>query len=226
MQRLWILLTLTLLFTANAVAQPAALAELKASAASNKDALAKYTWQEEQTLSVGGEVKRVTVSSVVLDANGKPVKTQMTETDAPQKQTRGPLRKHVKERKVVEFKDSMKKLAGLVQAYSHPDPEKLEAASKSGNLTVDSSGGPTQMRLTFKSYLKPNDAFVIVFDSTNKALKSVQINSYLDSPDEVVEIDCAFARLQDGTNHVAQSTVVDKKSDITIVTKNSEYRKR
>ncbi len=224
MQRIWILFTL--LLTANAVAQPAALEGLKASATSNKAALMNYIWQEQQTLSVGGEVKQTTVSTVSLDGSGKPVKTQTSELDAPQKEVRGPLRKRVKERKVGEFKDSLKQLGGLVQAYAHPDPQKLEAAFKSGNLTVDTSGGPSQTRLTFKSYLKPNDAFVIVYDSSKKALKSVQVNSYLDSPDEVVEIDCTFSSLQDGTSHIAQSTVVDKKNDVTIVTKNSDYVRR
>ncbi len=224
MRNLWILFALIL--TTSAVAQPEALEGLKASAASNKAQLAKYSWQEEQTLSVGGELKRTTVSTVTLDVNGQPVKTKISEEDAPEKKVRGPLRKRIKERKVEDFKDSMQKLGQLLQSYAHPDPEKLEAVFKSGHMTVDTSGGPTQTRFTFKGYLKPDDILVLVFDASEKVLKSVQVNSYLDSPDEVVEIDATFDRLPDGTSHLSQSTVVEKKNEVTIVTKNSHYVKR
>jgi hypothetical protein len=212
--------------TAAVSAQTGPMDGLKQATAHNKQALAHYTWQEQQTLSLDGEVKKTTTSSVVLDANGQPQKTTLSEQDAPPKAAGGPLRKRIKERKVSELKDYMQQVGALAQAYSHPDPAKLEAAFKAGNVTIDTSGGPSQMRFTVKSYLKPNDILVMVFDQTAKRMKSVQVNSYLDSPESAVELDCTFAQLADGTNHLEQSTLVGEQKEITVVTKNSDYKKR
>jgi hypothetical protein len=199
---------------------------LKQSLAHNKQALAQYTWQETQTLSLDGEVKRTTVSSVVLDASGQPQKTTLSEQSAPEKEVKGPLRKRLKERKTGEFKDYMQQVGQLAQSYSQPDPSRLQEAFKAGNVTIDSSGGPSQMRLTVKNYLKPNDILVLVFDQKAGHIKSVQVNSYLDSPDNAVELDCTFAQLPDGTNHLDQSTLVGEEKEVTVVTKNSDYKKK
>lgn len=216
--------TLFLLFTVAVTAQGGGLEGLKSSLGKNKQALAQYTWQETQTVSVDGEVKKTTVYSVSLDAEGQPRKTVVSEQDAPQKDARGPLRRRIKGKKVAEMKDYMQQVAQLAEGYAHPDPQKLEAAFKGGNLSISNSGGA--MVFTVKSYLKPNDSMVITFDDGKKTVRSVEIGSYLDSPDDKVTINSSFALLPDGTNHVDQSTIVGEQEDVTVTSKNTSYSKR
>jgi hypothetical protein len=201
------------------------LDELKTCAAKNKQALAQYSWKEQQTLTVDGDLKRTTISAVVIDANGKPVKTVVSEQDAPQKEVRGPLRKRVRERKADEFKDYVKDVGALTQSYAHLDPEKLQQAFQNGTLMV-SSAGAGKKQFSVAGYLKPGDTLTIVYDSVTKALVSMQVSSYLDQPDNVVNIKATFSRLPDGTNHLSESTVIGQDKDVVIAIKNSDYSKR
>ena len=223
MKRYLLLLLMLLVTTAFAGTGP--LDELKTCAAKNKQALAQYSWKEQQTLTVDGDLKRTTISTVVIDANGKPAKTVVSEQDAPQKEARGPLRKRIRERKVDEFKDYVKKVGSLTQSYAHLDPEKLQQALQDGNFKVGSAGAGKR-QFTVTGYLKPGDTLTIVFDSATKALVSMQVSSYLDQPDDAVSIKTTFARLPDGTNHLSESTVIGQDKDVVIAIKNSEYTKR
>ncbi|MGC2546874.1 MAG: hypothetical protein WA426_13580, partial [Silvibacterium sp.] len=62
-----------------AVAQSAALqarlAEVKQASAANKQALSHYTWQESQTTSIKGEVKKQQLFQVSVGPNGQQQKT-------------------------------------------------------------------------------------------------------------------------------------------------------
>lgn len=218
-----IFLLLLSLLTLPALAEPGPLDGLKQSLAKDKQALAPYTWKQTQTLSVDGAVKKTTIFSVTLDANGKPLKSVLSEQNAPGKDPHGPLRSRLKKRKVKELKDYMQEVGALVQSYAHPDAEKLEAAFKSGKASLDRSQG---LKLTVKDYLKAGDSVVIVFDEKARKMKSVQVNSYLDDPDNGVQLDCAYAQLPDGTNHLAKSTLLGEEKSVEVVTENSDYVKR
>jgi hypothetical protein len=65
----------------------------------------------------------------------------------------------------------------------------------------------------------------IVFDKAAKAIQSVQIASYMDSPSDAVKIAVQFARLSDGTNHIANMTVDGVSKQLKVVVDNSNYKK-
>ncbi len=50
------------------------LADVKAASAQNKQALATYTWQEQDTISLKGEVKKQESYQVRMGPDGKPLK--------------------------------------------------------------------------------------------------------------------------------------------------------
>ena len=63
------------------------LAELKAASAQNKQNLATYTWQEQDTISVKGETKTQELFRVRVGPDGKPQKTAMN-TNQPREQSK------------------------------------------------------------------------------------------------------------------------------------------
>src|ERR1035438_6073108 len=58
------------------------LAAIKQSIAANKQALARYTWQEQETISVKGEVKDTKMYQVQMGPDGQPQKTEISNQQA------------------------------------------------------------------------------------------------------------------------------------------------
>ncbi len=80
------------------------LAEIKTAMAANKQALAHYTWQEQQTTSIKGDVKKQQVYQVSVGPDGQQQKTQIGGSQAPPP-SGGRLKQHVVEKKTAEFQD-------------------------------------------------------------------------------------------------------------------------
>ena len=76
-----ILLALT---ASTAVAQNSGMQQqIQQSIAANQQRLAHYTWQEQQTVSLKGEVKSQTLYQVQMGPNGQPQKTQLSAPPPP-----------------------------------------------------------------------------------------------------------------------------------------------
>src|SRR5258705_13110056 len=73
------------------------VAEIKQAAAANKQALAQYTWQEQETISVKGDVKKTKLYQVSVGPDGKQIKNELSDQSA---QPSG--RKHGLKHRVVE----------------------------------------------------------------------------------------------------------------------------
>ena len=199
------------------------LAEIKQASAANKAALAHYTWQEQQTTSIKGDVKKQQVFQVSVGPDGQQQKTQIggSQAAAP---SGGRLKQHIVEKKTAEFKDYGEQIADLAKQYTQPDPGKLQAAFQAGNVSLQSGGGAGVVTLVIKDYIKPNDSVTLVFNKQNKAIQSIQVSSYLDSPSDGVTIAAQFAKLPDGTNHVAGTQINGVSKQLTVVTQNSNYQ--
>src|SRR5271155_5491397 len=85
------------------------LAEIKTAMAANKQALAHYTWQEQQTTSIKGDVKKQQVFQVSVGPDGQQ-KTQIGGSQAPPP-SGGRLKQHVVEKKTAEFQDYGQQIA-------------------------------------------------------------------------------------------------------------------
>jgi hypothetical protein len=200
------------------------VAEFKQASAANKAALAHYTWQEQQTTSIKGEVKKQQVYQVSVGPDGQQQKTQIGGSQAAPPPSGGRLKQHVIEKKTAEFKDYGEQIADLAKQYTQPDPERLQAALQAGNVSLQPGGGEGEVKLIIKNYIKPNDQVTFVFNREQKALQSVQVSSYLDSPSDGVTIAAEFAKLPDGTNHVAGTQINGVSKQLTVVTQNSNYQ--
>jgi hypothetical protein len=199
------------------------LAEIKQASAANKQALAHYTWQEQQTTSIKGEVKKQQVFQVSVGPDGQQQKTQIGGSQAAPP-SGGRLKQHVVAKKTAEFKDYGEQIADLAKQYTQPDPGKLQEAFQSGNVSLQSGAGEGEVKLVIKNYIKPNDSVTLVFNKQQKAIQSIQVSSYLDDPKDAVTIAAQFAKLPDGTNHVASTQVNGVSKQLTVVTQNSNYQ--
>lgn len=208
------------------------LAEIKQASAQNKQELATYTWQEQDTISLKGEVKKQESFQVQMGADGKPQKTPLNAAPpaAPPSQAEsgrrgGRVKEHIVENKKEEYKEYAQKIAALAHSYTPPDPAKLQQAQQQGNIKVAPGSAENQVQLQITNYLKPNDSMTITFDKAAKAIQSVQIASYMDSPSDAVKIAVQFAKLPEGVNHIAAMTVEGVSKQLKVDVQNSAYKK-
>jgi hypothetical protein len=201
------------------------LAEVKASAAANKQALAQYSWQEQQQTAIKGNVKDTKFYQVHLGPDGKPQKIETENLPQGGKAGGGMVKHHVEKKKKEEYQEYGEQIGALAQQYAQPDPEKLQQAYQQGNLMLASGGAPGQVKMIIKNYVKPNDQVTLLFNKQAKAIQSVDIQSYLNDPKDVVKISAQYSRLPDGTNHVSTMQVNGVSKDLLVTTQNSNYQK-
>ena len=205
-----------------AVAQDSAvqqkLAAVKQQAAANKQALAQYTWQEQQTTSIKGQVKKVQMYSVKLGPDGKPIKTPLDTTAAPSEHG---IKGHIVEKKEKEFQEYGQQIGALAQSYMQPDPGKLQQLYQQGQVTV----APGTNQLIIHNYVKQGDTVTFTLDPETKALGSIKVASYLSKPSDAVTISADFAQIPNGPNHVSSMIVNGASKQLTVQSQNSNYQK-
>ncbi|MBV8830882.1 MAG: hypothetical protein JO108_16795 [Acidobacteriaceae bacterium] len=201
------------------------VAEVKALAARNKQALMQYTWVEEVTISLKGEQKKQEHFQVRLGPDGKQEKTSLDPPAAPPEHE-GRLKKHIVEKKTEEYKDYADQIKALIQQYVPPEKDLIEHAYQAGNIAVAPQGGvPGEYRLVISNYIKQGDSMTLVLDKAQKGLVSVSIASYLNDPKDAVNVTVAFSALPDGPNHVSAETINGVGKQLTIAIQNSNYRR-
>jgi hypothetical protein len=199
------------------------LAEIKASSAANKQSLARYTWTEQQTTSIKGEVKKTQQFQVRIGPDGQQQKTELN-PQAPPAPSGGRFKRRIVAKKTEEFKDYGQQIAELGKQYAQLDPQALDQAYQRGDISLQPNGETGTISLIIKNYLKPGDSVTLVFNRPKKALLSVQVASYLTDPSDAVRIVVQFAKLPDGTNHVATNQVTGVSKQLGVMIQNSSYQ--
>jgi hypothetical protein len=202
----------------------ARVAELKESTARNKQALAQYTWQETVRISLKGEEKKVEHFEVRQGPDGKPVKTPIDAPQAAQQNSGGRLRQRIVEKKKEEYKDYADQMKELAQHYVPPDKDAIQAAYASQNISLTPGPGG-EVKLVIKNYYKPGDTVTLAINKEQKQLQSITINTYMDNPQDAMNLTVSFDRLPDGTNHVSTATIEGVSKQLTVNTSNSDYQK-
>jgi hypothetical protein len=199
------------------------VAELKESMAKNKMSLGQYTWVEQVNISLKGELKKQEHFQVRLGPDGKPQKTSLDPPAEPP--SGGRLKRHIVEKKKEEYKEYAEQMKTLAQQYIPPDKEMIQQAYASGNISIIPGGGPpSEIKLVFHNYVKPQDSMTLVFDKAQKQLLSLQIASYMDDPKDAMNLTVQFSRLPDGTNHVSSVVIDGVSKQLNVATQNSNYQ--
>jgi hypothetical protein len=199
------------------------LAEVKESNAQNKRMLASYTWVEQDTISLKGDVKKVLHYQVRLGPDLTPQKTSLDPPPAPP--SGGRLKQRAVANKKAEYEDYADQMKALAEQYVPPAGELLQKAFASGNIMMGpTAGAPNLIQMVIKNYLKPQDSMTIIFDRTQKQVQQLQIASYLSDPKDAVTVTVQFSRLPDGTNHVSNMVLNGSGKQLNIAIANSNYQ--
>jgi hypothetical protein len=198
------------------------LAAAKQNAAQNQQALRSYGWIEKVELSLKGEVKNTAVNSCRYGADGKVQKTAVVEPPPPEKK-RG-LRGKVIAKKTGEMKAELEAATALVHQYVPPDPGMMQVVMNAGTASL-AQAGPGVLVLKFPGYVKPGDSLELTFDSTVKALRQIDVATYLDSPESPVTLHVALQALPDGPRYPGSVVLGMPASKIEVRITNSNYQK-
>ena len=90
---------------------------------------------------------------------------------------------------------------------------------------VDLQAGPGRASLKFPGYAKVNDALTLTFDSTVKALQQIDVQTWLDEPDNAVTLKVTMNGLPDGVSHPGAVVLGMPKRKIEVRITKSNYQK-
>ena len=140
----------------------------------------------------------------------------------PQRQ-RG-LKGRIIENKKEEMKEELESAVALVHQYLPPSPDMMQVVMNAGTASV-AQAGAGRVALKFPGYAKANDALSLTFDSTVKAMQQIEVNTWLDEPENAVTLRVTMERLPDGTSQPATVILGMPKRNIEVRITNSNYQK-
>ena len=198
------------------------LAAAKQAAARNQKALRSYSWLEKTELSLKGEVKNTKVDMCKYGPDGKVQKTPVVEPE-PAEKKRG-LRGKVVAKKTGEMKEELEAAVALVQQYVPPSPDLMQVVMNAGTASI-SQAGPGAASLKFPGYVKKGDALTLTFDSTVKALRQMEVNTWLDEPENAVNLKVTMQSMPDGISYPGTIVFALPKRQLEVKITKSNYQK-
>jgi len=137
----------------------------------------------------------------------------------------GAVKEKIFEKKVGELKDYMQDVVALVHQYVPPDPAKIQAAAKAGKAAPEKSAEGGLTALTFSDYAKAGDKVSLGFDPAAKKIRSYNVASYLEKPEDAVTLAVSFDSLPDGTNYAKETVLNAKSNEVQVKISNSGHKK-
>jgi len=198
------------------------LAALKQSAAQNKQRLMQYQWTETQQITLKGEPKGTKEFLCRYGPDGQVAKTPIGVSDSQPPQG-GRLKQRVVQKKKEEMQDYMGDVKSVLALYLPPDPQKMQRAFQSGNASFTPAEG--MLNIAFKNYAQPGDQMTVAFNQQEKKISHIDVNTYTQSPDQVVTLAVQMGSLPDGTNYTEQTILNAKTKNLVVTTTNTNYQK-
>jgi hypothetical protein len=208
--------------TANGQDLKQKLAAVKQAAAQNQQDLRSYSWIEKTELSVKGEVKATKVDSCHYGPDGQVQKTPVVEPPPPEKK-RG-LKGKIVAKKTGEMKEELEASVALVQQYVPPAPDKIQVVTNAGTASMGQAG-PELVAFTFPGYAKQGDALKITFDKTITSLRLLDVQTWLQKPDETVTLHVVMQSLPNGLSFPGSVMLTMAKSQMQVRITKSNYQK-
>jgi len=198
-------------------------AAVKQSITENQLKLHQYQWTETTQLTLKGEAKPPQTSLCQYGPDGTVQKTPVGAPPPPP--SGGRVKERIIEKKKEEMQDYMGQVKTLLAMYVPPDPQKMAQAFEAGNVSLNPNPEAQAVAIVFKNYAQPGDQMTLSFDKATRKVSSLNVNTYMDDPKDVVTLAVQMASLPDGTNY-AQQTVLDATAKkLQVTTTNSNYQK-
>lgn len=218
-------LGITLLFGSIAAAQTPPPKErveaIKTSFQQSQAVLRKYEWIETLTVSLKGEEKSKKQSRCYYGAEGKVQKVEITAT---QGKTPGGLRGRIAKNKKEEMTEYMQQAVETIKQYVPPDSTLIQKSYQSGYAAIYPTQPGKATTIAFGSYLKPNDSLQLGIDTANNKIMSVQIQTYIESPEDSVSLNVFYSTFPDGTIYPSRTVLNAPAKQIQVTMENSGYR--
>jgi hypothetical protein len=198
------------------------LAAVKQSVAENQQKLHQYQWTETTQLTLNGDAKPPSQSLCQYGPSGTVQKTPLSAPPPPP--SGGRMKQRIIEKKKEEMKDYMGQVKTLLAMYVPPDGQKMQQAFQAGKASLNPAPASGDASIVFKDYAQPGDQMTLSFSTATKKISSLNVNTYMDNPKDVVTLAVQFASLPDGTNYVQQSVLDATAKKLQVTTTNSNYQ--
>ena len=123
------------------------------------------------------------------------------------------------------MKDYMQGVQSVLSLYVPPNPELMQQAFQKKNVSLNKTMGGGPVELVFSNYAKQGDQMTIAFDMTSHKITAINVNTYMDNPQDAVTLSVQMASLPDGTNYAQQTLLNATAKQIQVTTTNSNYAK-
>jgi hypothetical protein len=178
------------------------LTALKQSMAQSKQQLKQYQWTQTTTFFHEGDEISQKQYSARYGQDGTIQKTLISATPVKKEHF---LKKHIVDKKKKEIEEYMDRAEALIKLYVPPSPDRLQAAKDAGNASINLIDPGQRVRVTFRNYELAGDTLAIDLNPTTKRILGGTVNTYVDKPDDTVDLSMQFESLPDGTMHLATS---------------------
>ena len=198
----------------------AAIKQLVLTSAEN---IKNYTWTETISVSLKGEEKSNILNQCWYGADGVIEKTAMdTVLQADKKPG---LRGRAAERKKDSIEDYMDQCVNLIGAYIPVSAGRLQILLDDGKVGLKILEPNKRILVQFNDYQKSGDIVGIELDVVNNVLLGYEIASYIDKPEDAVNLNVRFATLEDATLYPAELVLDANAKSVKVHVLNSEYTK-
>jgi hypothetical protein len=198
------------------------MASLKQSIAENQQKLHQYQWLETTQLTLNGDAKPASQNICRYGPDGTVQKTLVSAPPPPP--SGGRFKQRIVEKKKGEMQDYMGQVKTLLALYVPPNAQHIQESFQAGNASINPSPGSGTTSIVFKNYAQPGDQMTISFNTAAKKISTINVNTYMDDPKDVVTLAIQFASLPDSTNYVQQSVLNATAKKLVVTTTNSNYQ--
>ena len=114
--------------------------------------------------------------------------------------------------------------SALVQQYVPPSPDLMQVVMNAGTASI-SQAGPGAASLKFPGYVKKGDALTLTFASTVKALRQMEVNTWLDESEKAVNLKVTMQSMSDGISYPGTIVFALPKRQLEVQITKSNYQK-
>lgn len=201
--------------------------EIMHAAAKNKQALGRYTWVEQVTISVEGEQKKQEHFQARLGPDSQPQETSLDTppVPSPREGRWRTLKEHLVVKRTEDYQEYAARMKSLANQYLPPDKDRLQQAWDRGDITPGTAAGsPSELQLIIHNYLEPSDLMTLVIDSQKQVI-SVQVATYLGAPRDAMTLTVHFTRLPGGSDQISNTVICCPGRQLNIAIQDSDYQR-
>ena len=122
------------------------------------------------------------------------------------------------------MKEELEASVALVQKYVPPAPDMIQVVMNAGTASL-SQAGPNMVAFTFPGYAKQGDALKVTFDKGITSLQQIDVNTWLDKPEEVVTLHVAMQSLPNGVSFPGTILLTIASTKMQVRITKSNYQK-